>query len=190
MKLNKLYALLAGIMIFSMILVACAPEVSNPIATPPTAVPTEVVVEPTAVPVEPTAVPTEAPTATVEVVEPVATLKIWADDTRTPILQGLAEQFLADYNVELVVEDLGRVQDIRSQAIIAIPAGEGPDIFIGVHDWLGALVDSGLVAPVDLGDKTGDFVESNLEAFTYTDGNLYGLPYASENLGFFTIPTS
>jgi maltose-binding protein MalE len=69
--------------------------------------------------------------------------------------------------------------------IIAIPAGEGPDIFIGVHDWLGSLVESGLVAPVDLGDRRDEFVESNLEAFTYTDGNLYGLPYASENLGFF-----
>jgi arabinogalactan oligomer/maltooligosaccharide transport system substrate-binding protein len=117
--------------------------------------------------------------------EPAATLRIWADDTRTPILLGLADDFLAEYNVELLVEDLGVVQDIRSQVIIAIPAGEGPDIFVGVHDWLGALVESGLVAPIDMGDKRDEFVESNLEAFTYTDGNLYGLPYASENLGFF-----
>jgi len=125
---------------------------------------------------------TEAPTA---IPEPTATLKIWADDTRTPILQGLADDFLAKYNVKLEVEDLGVVQDIRSQVIIANPAGEGPDIFIGVHDWLGALVESGLVAPIDLGDKSGEFVQSNLDAFTYTDGKLYGLPYASENLGFF-----
>jgi maltose/maltodextrin transport system substrate-binding protein/arabinogalactan oligomer/maltooligosaccharide transport system substrate-binding protein len=150
--------------------------------------PTEVVTEapvateaPTEAPPEPTA--TEV--ATEAVVEPEATLRIWADDTRTPILNELADDFLRDYNVELVVEDLGRVQDIRSQVIIAIPAGEGPDIFIGVHDWLGSLVESGLVAPVDLGDRRDEFVESNLEAFTYTDGNLYGLPYASENLGFF-----
>jgi maltose-binding protein MalE len=137
---------------------------------------------PTTAPEEPqeTSAPTEAPAQ-----EPAATLRIWADDTRTPILQGLADDFLAEYNVEVVVEDLGVVQDIRSQVIIANPAGEGPDIFIGVHDWLGALVESGLVAPLDLGDKRAEFVESNLEAFTYTDGNLYGLPYASENLGFF-----
>jgi arabinogalactan oligomer/maltooligosaccharide transport system substrate-binding protein len=115
----------------------------------------------------------------------VATLRIWADDTRTEPLLALADDFLAEYNVQLVVEDLGVVQDIRSQAIIAIPAGEGPDIYIGVHDWLGALVESGLVAPIDLGDKRDEFVESNLEAFTYTDGQLYGVPYASENLGFF-----
>ncbi len=140
---------------------------------------------PTQAPTEaPTEVMTEAPTETA-VAEPVATLRIWADDTRTPILQGLAEQFLNDYNVELVVEDLGVVQDIRSQVIIAIPAGEGPDIYIGVHDWLGALVESGLAAPIDLGDKAAAFEGSALEAFTYTDGNLYGMPYATENLGFF-----
>jgi maltose/maltodextrin transport system substrate-binding protein/arabinogalactan oligomer/maltooligosaccharide transport system substrate-binding protein len=171
----------------ALMLAACGPSATPteaPAAVEPTEAPAameEPTEEPTAVPVEPTATtePTEA------VVEPVATLRIWADDTRTPLLQELADDFLAAYNVELIVEDLGRVQDIRSQVIIAVPAGEGPDIYIGVHDWLGALVESGLVAPVDLGDKRDAFVESTLEAFTYTDGNLYGLPYASENLGFF-----
>ncbi|MBK5102379.1 MAG: extracellular solute-binding protein, partial [Desulfobacteraceae bacterium] len=150
--------------------------------------PTEAVAEPTEAMAEPTEAmeePTEAPEPTEAMVEPDATLRIWADDTRTPILQGLADAFLAEYNVALIVEDLGRVQDIRSQVLIAVPAGEGPDIYIGVHDWLGALVESGLVSPIDLGDKRDEFVESNLEAFTYTDGNLYGVPYASENLGFF-----
>jgi len=145
--------------------------------------------------------PTEVPTAAVPATQapqvpelvptlppppaPVATLKIWADDTRTPILQAFADDFLAKYNVELVVEDLGRVQDIRTPMITAAPAGEGPDIFIGVHDWLGALVESGLVAPLDLGAKADEFVPMSLEAFTYTDGKLYGVPYATENLGFF-----
>jgi len=137
---------------------------------------------------EESAAPTEAPPAPTEEpapAEPAATLRIWADDTRTPILQGLADDFLAEYNVQLEVEDLGRVQDIRSQVIIAIPAGEGPDIYVGVHDWLGAMVESGLAAPIDLGDKSDQFVQSALDAFTYTDGQLYGMPYSTENLGFF-----
>ena len=143
-----------------------------------------------AAPTEAPAVATEAPAVATEVPattapEPAATLKIWADDTRTPLLQELAPDFLAKYNVELVVEDLGKVQDIRSQVILAVPAGEGPDIYIGVHDWLGALVESGLVAPLDLGATKDKFVPSTLDAFTYTDGKLYGLPYATENLGFF-----
>jgi len=182
--------LLAVIAIFA--LVACGTEATpteEVMEEPTEAVmeePTEEVMEePTEeVMEEPTEEVMEEPTEEV-VVEPSATLRIWADDTRTPILLDLADEFLAEYNVELVVEDLGRVQDIRSQVIIAIPAGEGPDIYLGVHDWLGALIESGLAAPIDLGDKAGEFVESTLDAFTYTDGQLYGLPYATENLGFF-----
>ena len=182
MKSRSKWLGLALVMVFGLLLIACAPAapaeepVEEPMEEPAAEEPTEEPME------EPAAEePTEEPAAE----EPVATLTIWADDTRTPILQGLADDFLAEYNVALDVQDLGVVQDIRSQVIIANPAGEGPDIFIGVHDWLGALVESGLVAPIDLGDKEGDFVQSNLDAFTYTDGNLYGLPYASENLGFF-----
>jgi maltose-binding protein MalE len=169
--MKKLVTLFSFITVLGLVLSACGAPATEAPATEAPAVATE-------------APATEAP-ATEAPAEPAATLTIWADDTRTPILQGLADDFLAEYNVALVVEDLGVVQDIRSQAIIAIPAGEGPDIFIGVHDWLGALLESGLVAPIDLGAKRDEFVESNLDAFTYTDGNLYGLPYASENLGFF-----
>ncbi len=136
----------------------------------------------------PTAAPAQPaqPTATTAApAEPTATLRIWADDTRTPILLDLADELLTDYGVQLIVEDLGVVQDIRAQVLIAVPAGEGPDIYIGVHDWLGGLVESGLAAPIDLGDKQDLFVETALDAFTYTDGQLYGLPYATENLGFF-----
>ncbi|HEX9092252.1 MAG TPA: extracellular solute-binding protein, partial [Anaerolineales bacterium] len=170
-------------LMLSMILSSCGTQATVAPTTVPVVQPTAVPVKPTAVP--PTKVPTVAATPTQAVVAPVATLKIWADDTRAPILQSFAEEFLAKYNVELVVEDLGRVQDIRSPMITSAPAGEGPDIFIGVHDWLGAMIDSGLVTPVDLGDKESEFVQSALDAFTYTDGQLYGVPYATENLGFF-----
>ena len=196
MKKTRLYAILAVVLTLTLILSACggaatpapapteAPAAAEPTAAEaPTATPAPA---PTDTPAEEAmAEPTEAPTEAPVAEEPVATLKIWADDTRTPILLGLADDFLAEYGVKLEVEDLGVVQDIRSQAIIAIPAGEGPDIFVGVHDWLGALIESGLVAPIDLGDKNDEFVQSALDAFTYTDGQLYGLPYATENLGFF-----
>ena len=150
------------------------------------AAPTEAAVEPTDVMEEPTEAVTEAPTEAAGPSGPAdATLLIWADDTRTPILLDLAEEFRSEYNVEVIVEDLGRVQDIRTPMITAAPAGEGPDIFIGVHDWLGALVESGLVAPIERGNKESEFVDLALEAFTYTDCQLYGVPYATENLGFF-----
>ena len=179
--IKKFWSLLTVLIIAAMVLSACATATTQaPVAT---AVPTKVVVAPTntVAVVE----PTKAPTPTEAVVAPVATLKIWADDTRAPILQALAADFLAKYNVELVVEDKGRVQDIHSPIITDAPVGEGPDIFIGVHDWLGGLVESGLVVPLDLGAKADEFVPLSLDAFTYTDGKLYGVPYATENLGFF-----
>lgn len=162
--------------------VAEEPAVEEPAAEEPVAEEEEAVTEE---PAEEEAPAEESEVEEAPAEEPVATLTIWADDTRTPILLGLADEFRAAYNVEVIVEDLGVVQDIRSQVIIAAPAGEGPDIYIGVHDWLGALIESGLVAPIDLSGIEDQFVASTLEAFTYTDGNLYGLPYASENLGFF-----
>jgi maltose-binding protein MalE len=181
---RKIWTLVLLVMVAMLVLSACAPAATPteaPVVEPVVEEPTEEVVVEEPVVEEPTA----APEPTEAVVEPVATLRIWADDTRTPILQALAADFLAEYNVELVVEDLGRLQDIRTPVITAAPAGEGPDIFVGVHDWLGALVESGLVAPIELGDKADQFVPVSLEAFTYTDGKLYGVPYATENLGFF-----
>lgn len=185
---RTMFALASLVLIASMLLTACGTPATQAPATaaPATAAPA------TAAPA--TAAPATAAPATAA---PTATLRIWADDTRSPILKGLAEQFLKDNGVELVVEDIGKVQDIRSQAIIAIPAGKGPDIYVGVHDWLGALIASGLVAPIDLGDKAASCVPSTLAAFTYTDGKLYGVPYASENIGLFyntdlvkTVPTT
>mgnify|MGYP000107497695 CR=1 FL=1 len=147
---RKYFVVLSLVLILALSLSACGGANTEPMNEEPMNEPVE---EPTDEPMEePTDEPVEEPA------EPVATLRIWADDTRTPILQGLADEFLAEYNVELIVEDLGVVQDIRSQVIIAIPAGEGPDIFIGVHDWLGAMIESGLVTPLDLGDKTDLFV--------------------------------
>jgi maltose-binding protein MalE len=137
--------------------------------------------EPTEVPMEePTEVPMEEPTEEAAAEFDIQ-LTVWADDTRAPILQTLKEDFESTYQVGLVVE---QVTDINDQLPIAAPAGEGPDIFIGAHDRLGGFVDSGLVAPMELGDKEGLFAEVALSGFTL-DGVLYGMPYAIENMGLF-----
>jgi maltose-binding protein MalE len=184
---NKFLTILTVLVLASLVLVACAsePEATTAPTQPPAAAPTEAMEEPTAMP-EPTEAPMEEPTAMPEpseepMEEPEVSLVIWADDTRTPILQALAEDFEATYGVGLVVE---QIADINDQLPIAAPAGEGPDIFIGPHDRLGGWVDSGLVAPLDLGDTTDQFLQVGLDAFTY-DGQLFGMPYAIENMALF-----
>lgn len=109
------------------------------------------------------------------------TLVIWADDTRTPILESLAEQFKTDYGITLVVE---QVAERYEQFNIAAPAGEGPDLMLIAHDRLGGFVESGLVAPIELGAKADNFTPESVQGFTYNN-ELYGMPFATENLAFF-----
>lgn len=160
-------SMLFGVLVVaSMVLAACGGA-----ATTETPVATEA-------PATEAATTEEAPTAPSA---PAGTLRIWADDTRAPILQDLADEVLAAYNLELIVE---LKSSIRDDFQVAAPLGEGPDIIVIAHDQAGTLVANGLLAPIDLGDKAADFAPQALEACTF-DGVLYCLPYATENLGFF-----
>ena len=108
-------------------------------------------------------------------------LLIWADDTRAPIMLKVAEDFTAAYGVEVIVQEVG-FGDIRGQLATTGPAGEGPDILIGAHDWLGELILNGLIEPIVLEPSTiEDFNPVAIDAFGW--GNLlYGVPYATENV--------
>ncbi|MFV0632506.1 sugar ABC transporter substrate-binding protein [Demequina sp.] len=106
------------------------------------------------------------------------TLTIWTDAEREGALAAAAEQFEADTGatVELVQKNF---EDLRNDFVAQVPTGEGPDITVGAHDWLGALIEAGVVDSVDLGDVADDFEQVAVDAFTY-DGQLYGLPYSTE----------
>lgn len=119
-------------------------------------------------------------------------LLIWADETRAAVIDELGAGFEEEYGVDIQVQQMA-FGDIRDQLRIAGPAGEGPDIIVGAHDWLGELVANGLLAPVDLGDLKDAFAPVATTAFTW-DGQLYGVPYAVENVAFFyntdLVPTA
>jgi len=108
-------------------------------------------------------------------------LLIWADDTRSGVMRELAEEFTAKYKVPVEVQELN-FGDIRDQLSVAGPAGKGPDILIGPHDWLGQLIVNGLIEPIDLGAKAKDFTPVAISAFSWGD-ELYGVPYAIESIG-------
>lgn len=109
-------------------------------------------------------------------------LVIWADDTRATVINEVAATFTEEQGIEIEVVEKA-FGDIRDQFKTAAPAGEGPDIIIGAHDWLGELVLNGLLLPIDLGDKAEEFVPAAVNAFNY-EGAVYGLPYAMENVAF------
>ena len=106
-----------------------------------------------------------------EKTEASTTLTVWVDAERVDALQ-------AGVAVELIGKDTA---DIKDDFIQQVPTGEGPDIAMGAHDWLGELSTNGVVAPLELGDSASGYLDVAIEAATY-DGTVYMLPYAVENL--------
>ena len=107
-------------------------------------------------------------------------LTVWIDANREAAFKSAAEAYTeaTGTDVELVVKDNDQM---RSEFATQVPTGQGPDIAFGANDWIGEFVNNGLISPVELGDKAGEFSEGSVAAFTF-DGQVYGVPYAVENL--------
>lgn len=107
-------------------------------------------------------------------------LTVWVDADRAGVLEDVAATFEEErgVSVELVTKDFGAIRD---DFITQAPTGNGPDIIVGAHDWLGKLVQNGVVAPLELGDKASEFQEVAVTAMSY-EGQTYGLPYSVENI--------
>ena len=165
----KLVPLFALLVLVGMLLTACGSVVA------PTAAPRTTEAPAT----QPLPAETEVPG---EPATQVGTLRIWADDTRAPVLQDLADKVMAAYHLQLVVELKSSLRDDFQAAALL---GDGPDIIVlPAHDQASTLVANGFLAPVHLDGKEKDFDPKALEACTF-NGVLYCLPYATENLGFF-----
>lgn len=105
-------------------------------------------------------------------------LVVWSDPEREEAIKQQGEKFTEETGVTVTVVQKN-FEDLRNDFVQQVPTGEGPDITIGAHDWLGAMVMAGVVDTVDLGDTTGEYEQVALDAFTY-DGQLYALPYSLE----------
>jgi arabinogalactan oligomer / maltooligosaccharide transport system substrate-binding protein len=105
-------------------------------------------------------------------------LVVWTDENREPAITAAAAAFEEETGTKVTLVQKN-FEDMRADFISQVPTGEGPDITIGAHDWLGALVAAGVVNTIDLGDKAESIEPVALEAMTY-DGQLYALPYALE----------
>lgn len=126
----------------------------------------------------------DTPTASASSASPdtaaTSTLTVWVDAERADALAQAATDYEAQTGiaVEIVARDNSTLKD---DFIQQASSGSGPDVVMGAHDWLGELTTNGVIAPLELGDKAGDFLPVALDASTY-DGTVYELPYAVENL--------
>jgi len=122
--------------------------------------------------------PTEQPSSAAPALT--GSITVWVDADRAGVLEDAAADFTdkTGVKVNLVQKEFG---EIRDQFVQQVPTGQGPDIAVGAHDWLGVLVTNGVVQPVELGDRAGEFQQISLDAWAY-DGQTYAVPYAIENI--------
>ena len=108
-------------------------------------------------------------------------LVIWADDKRSAALKPFAEKFGTENGVTVKVQAISK--DQQTTFLTASQQGSGPDVMVGAHDWIGNLVQNGAVDPVQLSDEQKNGIAANaIKAVTF-NGQTYGVPYATENLG-------
>lgn len=111
-------------------------------------------------------------------------LTIWADEKRAPILKDVATQFTEVYGIPVVIHEIV-FGELKPKFLVAAPAGEGPDILVGAHDWVGELAAGGLLAPIYLKpEERALYLPVGLEAFSW-GGELYGFPYITEAVALF-----
>lgn len=65
-------------------------------------------------------------------------LTIWVDETRIDLFNVLGGEFKTATGVTLDVVQKPS-QDIKTDFIAQVPTGEGPDLIVGAHDWVGDL---------------------------------------------------
>ena len=109
-----------------------------------------------------------------------ADLVIWTDDVKAAALEEAAAQWGEDNGLTVAVQIVAN--ELQPNFVTANQAGNGPDMLVAAHDWIGNLVQNGAISPIQLpGSAAQDIAQIGLDAVTY-DGQTYGVPYAVETL--------
>ncbi|MEZ4666759.1 MAG: maltose ABC transporter substrate-binding protein [Anaerolineae bacterium] len=112
------------------------------------------------------------------------TLTIWIDGARLPAIEAVGAKFTEQYGIPVRTQQMG-FGDIRNNLVLGGPVGEGPDLIVGAHDWVGQLYDNGLLSPLEFSDELAANIDPvALTAFTY-DGKVLGLPLKTEAIGIY-----
>ena len=166
MKNNKSRFIVILLML-SMVAVACGGDTAEEVVETP----------------EVTEAPQETLAAPATTAPPPEVIVVWAEEKVATALDPLvgAYEAAAGVDVEVVVYDFGA---IRTDVQTAGPAGEGPDVFLGAHDWVGELAANGVIQPINLSSVSADLFEVGINAFNY-DGMSYGFPYATEAIAMY-----
>lgn len=112
-----------------------------------------------------------------------ADLLVWTDSLKIDAVTEVAEAFGEANGINVEVQAIS--EDLQGSFVTADAAGNGPDVVVGAHDWMGNLVQNGAIDPLNLTpEELSGYSEKAVQATTY-DGKLYGVPYGVEALGLY-----
>ena len=114
-----------------------------------------------------------------------ADLVVWTDalPARVAGVKAVAESFGEANGISVKVQAISN--DLQGSFVTADSAGNGPDVIVGAHDWMGNLVQNGAIEPLNLApEELSGYSEKAVQATTY-DGKLYGVPYGVEALALY-----
>jgi arabinogalactan oligomer/maltooligosaccharide transport system substrate-binding protein len=112
-----------------------------------------------------------------------ADLLVWTDSLKIDAVKEVAESFGEANGITVKVQAIS--EDLQGSFVTADAAGNGPDVVVGAHDWIGNLVQNGAIDPLNLTpDELSGYSEKAVQATTY-DGKLYGVPYGIEALALY-----
>ncbi|WP_297092640.1 extracellular solute-binding protein [Thermococcus sp.] len=187
MKKGLFALLLVGVLVLSVVASGCISSGGeSPTTTTPSS-PSETTSTPsetTTTPSETTTTPTTTTTTPPETECGSGKVVIWhaMQPNELQVFQSLAEEYMAMCpDVEIVFEQKPNLEDALKAAI---PAGQGPDLFIWAHDWIGKFADAGLLEPIDdyvTDDILNQFAPMAQEAMQYK-GHFYAMPFAAETV--------
>jgi arabinogalactan oligomer / maltooligosaccharide transport system substrate-binding protein len=112
-----------------------------------------------------------------------ADLLVWTDALKVDGVTKVADEFAAANGITVKVQAIS--EDLQGSFVTADSAGNGPDVVVGAHDWIGNLVQNGAIEPLNLApEELSGYSEKAVQATTY-DGKLYGVPYGIEALALY-----
>lgn len=112
-----------------------------------------------------------------------ADLVIWTDDVKAGALKDAAEKWGKANGMSVAVQTVAT--DLQPNFITANQAGNGPDMILAAHDWIGNLVQNGAISPVQLPAATTEKIAPIGQKAAQYEGQTYGVPYAVETLALF-----
>lgn len=111
-------------------------------------------------------------------------LVVWADQGEVPTFERIVATFTEKTGIAVEFVEIGML-DQRQKLALDGPAGKGPDVFTTPHDLIGQMAIMGLMEPLEVSKEViAQFTPASIQALSF-DGELYGLPWATESTALF-----